>query len=307
MKTKTGSVFINWVILVVLVLVWGSSFILMKKGLEAYSFQQVALLRLAITGLFLVPFAIRSIRKVNLKKLGLMTIVGVVGNGIPAFLFTKAETGIDSSLAGILNSLTPLFTLIVGLLFFKSKTKWYNVLGVIIGLGGTIGLMSVFGNRSLEFNFTYGIYVIIATLLYAINLNVLKRFLKDVDAITITAYAFLTIGIPSLLYLFARTDFVTVLQTHPNALGSLGYIAILGIVGSALAVILYNKLIKTSGVLFAASVTYLMPIVAVFWGVADGERFELIYVLWILIILMGVFLVNYTFQKSISGKQTIEN
>jgi drug/metabolite transporter (DMT)-like permease len=298
MKTKSSGVFLNWTILAILVLVWGSSFILMKKGLEAYSYQQVALLRLAITGLFLLPFAIRSIRKVDLKKLGLMTIVGVVGNGIPAFLFTKAETGIDSSLAGILNSLTPLFTLIVGLLFFKSKTKWYNVLGVAIGLGGTVGLMSVFGNRTLEFNFTYGIYVIIATLLYAINLNVLKKFLKDVDAITITAYAFLTIGIPSLIYLFAQTDFVTVLQTHPKALGSLGYTAILGIVGSALAVILYNKLIKTSGVLFAASVTYLMPIVAVFWGITDGELFKPIYVLWILIILLGVFLVNYTFNKA---------
>ncbi|MEI6854353.1 MAG: DMT family transporter [Bacteroidota bacterium] len=301
MKTKSGSVFLNWAFLTILVLVWGSSFILMKKGLEAYSYQQVALLRLAITGLFLLPFAIRSIRKVNLKKLGLMTIVGIVGNGIPAFLFTKAETGIDSSLAGILNSLTPLFTLIVGLLFFKTKTKWYNVLGVGIGLGGTVGLMSVFGNKSLEFNFTYGIYVIIATLLYAINLNVLKKFLKDVDAITITSYAFLTIGMPSLIYLFAQTDFITVIQTHPNALSGLGYIAILGIVGSALAVILYNKLIKTSGVLFAASVTYLMPIVAVFWGIADGERFEAVYIIWIMVILLGVFLVNYTFHKS-SGK-----
>jgi drug/metabolite transporter (DMT)-like permease len=297
MKTRSSADLINWTILIILVMVWGSSFILMKKGLEAYSYQQVALLRLAITGLFLLPFAIRSFRKVNMRRLGLMTIVGVVGNGIPAFLFTKAETGIDSSLAGILNSLTPLFTLIVGLMFFKSKTKWYNVLGVIIGLGGTVGLMNVFGDKSLEFNFTYGIYVIIATLLYAINLNVLKRFLKDVDAITITAYAFLTIGLPSLVYLFAATDFVSVLQSHPKALASLGYTAILGIVGSALAVILYNKLIKTSGVLFAASVTYMMPIVAVLWGIADGERFELIYVIWIMIILMGVFLVNYTFNK----------
>jgi len=301
MKAKTGGVFINWAILSILVLVWGSSFILMKKGLEEYSYQQVALLRLSITCLFLLPFVINSIKKVNAKKLGLMAIVGIVGNGIPAFLFTKAETGIDSSLAGILNSLTPLFALIIGLLFFKSKTKWYNVLGVIIGLGGTVGLMSVSGSKSLEFNFSYGIYVIIATLLYAINLNVLKRFLKEVDAITITAYAFLTIGLPSLVYLFAATDFVAVIQTRPHACEGLGYIAILGIFGSAIAVILYNRLIKTSGVLFAASVTYMMPIVAVFWGIVDGERFEPVYAIWILIILMGVFLVNYTFNKQ-SGK-----
>ncbi len=297
MKSKIGSALTNWIILVVLVLVWGSSFILMKKGLEEYSYQQVALLRLAITCLFLMPFVISSIKKVNAKKLGLMAIVGIIGNGIPAFLFTKAETGIDSSLAGILNSLTPLFTLIVGLSFFQSKTKWYNVLGVIIGLGGTVGLMSVSGDKSLEFNFSYGIYVIIATLLYAINLNFVKRYLKEVDAITITSFAFLTIGIPALIYLFAATNFINVLQTTPHAYEGLGYIAVLGIFGSAIAVILYNKLIKTSGVLFAASVTYMMPIVAVFWGIADDERFEMVYVLWILIILMGVFLVNYSFKK----------
>jgi drug/metabolite transporter (DMT)-like permease len=300
MKSKSGANYVNWALLFVLVLIWGSSFILMKKGLEEYSYQQVALLRLSITCLFLLPFAIRSIKKVNLKKIGLMAIVGIVGNGIPAFLFTKAETGIDSSLAGILNSLTPLFTLIVGLLFFKSKTKWYNVLGVIIGLGGTVGLMSVSGNKSLEFNFSYGIYVIVATLLYAINLNFVKRSLKEIDAVTITAYAFLTIGIPALIGLFAGTDFITVIQTRPHAFVGLGYVAMLGIFGSAIAVILYNKLIKTSGVLFAASVTYMMPIVAVFWGIADGERFEAIYVVWILIILAGVYLVNHKFKKQVA-------
>ncbi len=305
MKLKTNLSVLSWVILIFLVLTWGSSFILMKKGLEEYSYQQVALLRLSITCLVLLPFVIMSIKKVNLKKLGRMAIVGIVGNGIPAFLFTKAETGIDSSLAGILNSLTPLFTLIVGLSFFQSKTKWYNVLGVIIGLGGTVGLMSVSGNKNLEFNFSYGIYVIVATLLYAINLNFVKRHLKEVDAVTITSFAFLTIGIPALIYLFAATDFINVIQTRPNAYTGLGYITILGIFGSAIAVILYNKLIKTSGVLFAASVTYLMPIVAVFWGIADGERFELIYLLWIMIILLGVFMVNYVRNtKSIPEKSS---
>jgi drug/metabolite transporter (DMT)-like permease len=297
MKTKSRAYLSNWALLFTLVLIWGSSFILMKKGLEQYSYQEVALLRIAITCLFLLPFAIRSIKKVTAKKLGLMTIVGVVGNGIPAFLFTKAETGIDSTLAGILNSLTPLFTLIIGVLFFKSKTKWYNVLGVFIGLAGTVGLMSVSGNKSLEFNFSYGIYVIIATVLYAINLNVVKTYLKEVDPVTITSYAFLTIGIPSIIYLFANTDFVEIIQYKPRAFVGLGYIAILGILGTAIALFLYYKLIKTSSVLFAASVTYMMPIVAVLWGMADGELFKPVYVIWILIILLGVFLVNYTFNK----------
>ncbi|MEI6123815.1 MAG: DMT family transporter [Bacteroidota bacterium] len=293
MKVKTGLSVLSWFILIALVLIWGSSFILMKRGLEHFSHTQLALLRISITCIFLLPFAIQSIRKINLKKLGLLSLVGIIGNGIPAFLFAKAQTGIDSSLAGILNSVTPLFTLVIGLLFFKYKTKWYNIAGVFIGLAGTIGLMSISGNQTLEFNFSYGIYIIIATIMYAVNLNVIKNYLKDTDAVTITSFAFLTIGIPALIYLFAATDFMTLLRTKPHAFVGLGYIAVLGVLGSGIAVIMYNMLIKKSGVLFAASVTYLMPIVAVFWGIADGERFEFIYLLWIMIILVGVFMVNY--------------
>ena len=301
MKIKTGLSVLSWVILSFLVLTWGSSFILIKRGLEGYSPLQLALLRISITCIFLLPFAFKSIKKVTLKKFGLLAIVGIVGNGVPAFLFAQAETGIDSSFAGILNSLTPLFTLIVGLMFFQYKAKWYNVAGVIIGLAGTVGLMSISGNKTLEFNFNHGIYIIVATLMYAVNLNVIKRFLKETDAITITSFAFLAIGIPALCYLFFATDFVTVLQTNPKAVSSLGYISILGVFGTAIAVILYNMLIKTSGVLFAASVTYMMPIVAVFWGIEDGEPFEFIYLFWIMIILLGVFMVNYVRKRGSSS------
>lgn len=301
MKKKSGTTFIDWCILLALVLTWGSSFILMKRGLEHYSHTQLAMLRISIACIFLLPFAIRSIKKINRKKLGYIALVGVIGNGIPAFLFAKAQTGIDSSLAGILNSLTPLFALVVGMMFFKFKAKWLNIFGVFIGLAGTIGLMSISGHKSLDFNFSYGIYVMIATLLYAINLNIVKKYLKDTDSITITAFAFLIIGIPVLFFLFLATDFTTVLATKPGALEGLGYIAILGVFGSGIALMLYNKLIKTSGVLFAASVTYLMPVVALFWGIIDGEIFEPVYLLWIAIILLGVFMVNYTFGKTKTG------
>ncbi|HNZ42956.1 MAG TPA: DMT family transporter [Bacteroidales bacterium] len=291
-KKNPSTVLLGWAILLVLVLVWGSSFILMKRGLEHYSHTQLALMRISIACIFLIPFAIFSIKKINRKKLGYIALVGIIGNGIPAFLFAKAQTGIDSSLAGILNSLTPLFTLIAGLLFFGYKARWINITGVFIGLAGTVGLMSISGNKTLDFNFRYGIYIMVATVLYAINLNIVKKYLEDTDPVTITAFAFLIIGIPALIVLFFFTDFVLVLTTQAGALEGLGYIAILGIFGSGLAVILHNKLIKTSGVLFAASVTYMIPVVAVLWGIADGEAFEPVYLFWIALILLGIFMVN---------------
>lgn len=291
-KKNPNAVLLGWVILLVLVLVWGSSFILMKRGLENYTHIQLGLMRISIACIFLIPFALLSIKKINRKKLAYIALVGIIGNGIPAFLFAKAQTGIDSSLAGILNSLTPLFTLIVGLLFFSYKARWINITGVFIGLAGTVGLMSISGNKTLDFNFRYGIYIMVATVLYAINLNIVKKYLEDTDPVTITAFAFLIIGIPALIVLFFFTDFVLVLTTQAGALEGLGYIAILGIFGSGLAVILHNKLIKTSGVLFAASVTYMIPVVAVLWGIADGEAFEPVYLFWIALILLGIFMVN---------------
>jgi len=292
-KKKAGVALLSWGILLTLVLIWGSSFILMKRGLEHYTHTQLALMRISIACIFLIPFVIRSIKKVDRKKLWYISIVGIIGNGIPAFLFAKAQTGIDSSLAGVLNSLTPLFALVVGLVFFSYKARWINITGVFIGLAGTIGLMSISGNQTLDTNFSYGIYIIVATVLYAINLNVVKKYLENTDAVTITAFAFLIIGIPALIVLFLFTDFVPVLTTHSGALEGLGYIAILGVFGSGIAVILHNKLIKTSGVLFAASITYLLPVIAIIWGIADGEAFEPVYLFWIALILLGVFMVNH--------------
>lgn len=298
-NSRTAGRAYSWIILLSLVVVWGSSFILMKKGLEYYSHTQLALMRISIACLVLLPFALRSLKEVNRKNVFYIALAGIIGNGIPAFLFAKAQTHIDSSLAGILNSLTPLFVLVVGLLFFGYKARWLNITGVFVGLAGTIGLMSISGDKTLDFNFSYGVYVIIATMLYAINVNIIKRYLDQVDALTITSVAFLIIGIPFLLALLLTTDFITVLNQKPGAWEGLGYIAVLGAVGSGLALIFFNKLIKMAGVLFSSSVTYLMPVVALLWGVADGEAFHATYLLWIGIILLGVFMANFSFREKI--------
>ena len=281
-----------WSILFGLALIWGTSFILIKRGLEFFSSAEVGALRISITFIVLAPFAIYRIRKIKWREWKYLSLVGLIGSGFPAFLFAKAQTGIDSSLAGILNSLTPLFTMIIGLSFFSLKTKWFNIAGVLIGLAGAIGLISVSGGRSFEFNFQYAIYIIIATVCYATNVNVVKYKLKETDALTITVFSFFTIGLPVLLYLLLFTDFIRQISTEPQAMKALGYVSILAVIGTGLALVAFNKLVKLTTPVFASSVTYMIPIVAVSWGAIDGEKMSPLSFLWMVVILLGIFLVN---------------
>ncbi|MCK9400808.1 MAG: EamA family transporter [Bacteroidales bacterium] len=291
-STNSRNLLIAYGILASLALIWGSSFILIKRGLEFYSSAEVGALRVSITFLVLSPFALSRLRKLSFQEWKYLAIVGLIGSGFPAFLFAKAQTGIDSSLAGILNSLTPLFTMVIGLSFFSLKIKWFNMAGVLIGLAGAIGLISISGGRSFEFNIQYAIYIIIATVCYATNVNLVKYKLRDVDALTITALSFFIIGMPVLLYLLIFTEFIPQISTEPAALKALGYIGILAVVGTALALIAFNKLVKLASPVFAASVTYLIPVVAVSWGSMDGEKMTPVSFLWMAVILLGIFLVN---------------
>jgi drug/metabolite transporter (DMT)-like permease len=142
------------------------------------------------------------------------------------------------------------------------------------------------------FNFHYGVFILLATILYALNLNIIKRYLKSTDSLTIASFAFFAIGPFATIYLFGFTPFVSVIMSGTAAVVSFGYIAILAIVGTALATVLYNMMIKRTNVVFAASVTYLMPVVSLMWGIGDGEVFEVVYLVWIFLILFGVYLVN---------------
>ena len=282
----------TWGILAGLALVWGTSFILIKKGLESFSSTEVGALRISITFLVLSPFALNKLKSLSKYEWKFLALNGIIGSGFPAFLFAKAQTGIDSSLAGILNSLTPLFTLIVGTLFFSYKSKWFNIAGVLIGLTGAVGLISISGSRGFEFNFQYAVYIIFATICYAINVNIVKYKLPDLNALTITVMSFFIIGIPVITYLLVFTDFLHQVITEPSSLKGLGYVAILSIVGTGIALIAFNKLVKVASPVFAASVTYLIPIVAVSWGMIDGEIISPFSYLWMALILLGVFLVN---------------
>lgn len=283
---------IQWTLLLFLAFTWGSSFILMKLGLESFNDLQVASLRLVISSLFLSPIIIKNFRKIKKDQWLPILIAGLLGSGIPAFLFTKAQTQISSSLTGMLNSLVPLFTVVIGLLFFKMPFRLLKLLGAIVGLVGAIGLLSSSGGLSFENSkMSYAFLVVLATICYATNVNFIKRFLKEVNSVNITAFGFLLIGPAAAIYLFS-SDFTTILSENENAWQSLFYIALLAIFGTAIAVILFNMLIKKVSPVFASSVTYIIPIFAIFWGIIDGEKVNISQFLFISIILTGVYIIN---------------
>lgn len=290
--TKNNNL-ISWSILLSLMLVWGSSFILIKKSLIYFDAIEVGVLRITITFLFLLPFALIKLSKIDKKHRKYLIISGIIGSLIPSFLFAIAQTGISSSLAGILNSLTPLFTLFLGLLFFKFRAKWYNIIGVFIGLIGAVGLIYISsGSQGFVFNIKFASLVIIASICYGFNVNFIKLYLKQLDSLTITAFTFFYIGIPSFIYVVAFSDIPNKLINETNSLSGLGYVSVLSIVGTGIALIVFNKLIKISSPIFASSVTYIIPVVAIVWGIIDGEVFKLSYLIWFTIIILGVFLVN---------------
>lgn len=272
-----------------LAFIWGSSFILMKRGLEVFSYTQVADLRMCLAWLSLVPFVWNKMGKLAKKHWIPLAIVGIFGNGIPAFLFTKAQTQIDSSLAGILNALVPLFTLIIAVMVFKTKVKTHNIIGVLIGLTGAVWLIA--GNGLVTDNIHFASFVVAATICYAISLNTIKNYLGQLNPILISGVAFFFVGPPTLIHLFG-TDFFELMNNDPKAWSGLAYLLLLAIVGTSFAVVLFNKLVAQTTAIFASSVTYLIPVFAIMWGIIDGEQIQIHHLLGTGIIFGGIYLVN---------------
>ncbi len=284
--------FIAWGLLLVLALVWGSSFILIKKGLVVYSAGQVGAIRILSASLFLLPLAIRRLSTINKKHWLLLLSVGLVGSFIPAFLFAKAQTNLPSSVAGILNALTPLFTMIIGALFFTQKISVRTTIGLIMGfLGSAVLIVGGSGGDLSQLNY-YAFLVVLATIFYGINLNLIKYKISDLTAKTITSISLFIVGPPSAIYLFGLSDFVDKTQNVPGAWFSLGSLVLLGVMGTAIALILFNYLVKITTPIFTSSVTYIIPVVAVFWGIFDGERLQLEHYIGMIFIIIGVYLAN---------------
>jgi drug/metabolite transporter (DMT)-like permease len=291
-KENSGdSKFQNWFILILLSLIWGSSFILMKRGMQVYSSNQVAALRIFIAFLSVIPLAFKHIKKSLLIHWKGFLGMGMFGSLIPAFLFTAAQNGISSSLTAMLNSLTPVFTLIVGVLIFKDKPRWVNILGILMGFCGAIGLLMVSQGGAANTNVWYGFFVVFAAICNALAVSIIKKYLGGINAISCTVWSMVLVGPIAGAYLFT-TDFTSRLASNPTAWQSLGYISILAVFSSVISVVLFNILIGRSSTLFATSVTYLLPIVAMGWGFLDNEELLPMHLIWIGLILIGVFLVN---------------
>jgi drug/metabolite transporter (DMT)-like permease len=291
MKNETKA----WLMLIGLSLVWGSSFILMEKSMHpekeinAFTPYQVGSLRILIASLVLLPVALKNLSKFTKKNIPLFIIVGLAGNFIPSFLFPIAETGIQSSLAGLLNMGTSLFIVILSIFFFKSKITTIQLLGF---LTGSIGLVLIVSNQIDlgENSLSHSMIALSATLFYAISLSVIKFKLQHEKPLVITSLAFFSMLIPAIIACFVTNSFGVL--TKPEVIKGLPYLATLSIIGTALAVLVFNYLIVISTPLFASSVTYVIPVVALFFGVIDGEKFELTNIFWMVLIFTGVYLMG---------------
>lgn len=281
----------KWLYLIVLSLIWGTSFILIKKGLVGLTQIQLGSLRTVLTAMILFTFGLPKLKQIKRHQWKWIAISALVGTFFPAYLFAFAQKHIDSAVASILNSLTPLATAVLGYLAFSIYTTRRQWLGVFIGLVGSVMLILAGAHINPHQNHWYGILVLVASVGYALNVNILKKHLSDISPLAIATGNFVVIVIPALLILIS-TGYFSEIWVAPEVQVSTGYIAILALFGTALAKILFNKMIQISSAVFASSVTYTMPIVSVIWGVFDGERFGWYQGISAIIVLVGVFLAN---------------
>ena len=282
--------YVKWLYLAILSLVWGSSYILIKWGLVALTPLQLGSLRLLITTIALLMVGYRSLRGLSKYHLKWLAITGYVGTFFPAFLFAFAQQFIDSAIAAILNALTPLLTIIFGLLFFRIDILRKQYFGVGIGLLGSIGLVWGGLQTASNINPIYTLLILAASCCYAINIHFIKIHLAQVGVMAITLGNFVFMAPAALVVLICSDFFTPQTLSHPEIYPAIGYITILALAGSAFAKYLFNKFVKITSAVFASSVTYTLPVVALFWGVYDGEVITQFQLLSTAVILVGVYL-----------------
>ncbi len=280
----------NWIIFLLLSLIWGSSFILMKQGLKGLSAFEVASLRMLSAGIALLPIALKHFRKIPKNKLGYVFLSGVLGSLLPAYLFCFAEIELESSLAGVLNSLTPIFVVITGALFFKQKAETLKIIGILISLlGSALLFFTPTGPIGMQ-QLGYGMLVVIATMCYALNVYLVASQLQKIPSLHIAAVALLVNALPALVILLFTGYFAHDFSVDKILYSSLAA-CVLGVFGTALASIMFYMLIKRSGPVFSSLITYAIPVVAILWGVYFGEETGIYQIMGLLVLLTGVYLV----------------
>ena len=281
----------KWFYLISLSLIWGSSFILIKKGLVGLEADQLGSLRIIFSSIIIILIAWKRLLKISRVEWKWITISAFLGSFFPAFLFAFAEKEIDSAVASVINSIVPLNTLVIGMVLFNIRSTKRQIIGVLIGLAGTYMLIISGINLNPDQNYLYSGFVILCSFLYALNVNIIKKYLQHLSALTITVGHFAVIIIPAII-VFCFSDFDVNSLKKQGTIDSIIYVLILAVFGTALAKILFNKLIKISSPVFASSVTYSMLIVSIFWGLVDGEKFSIYQLIATIIIILGVLLTN---------------
>ena len=281
----------KWFYLAALSFIWGSSFILIKKGLVGLTAIELGSIRIIISAFVLIPFTFNRLKEITFKQWKWIIISAFVGSFFPAFLFAFAEQEIDSSVASILNSIVPLNTIIIGLVLFGIKSTKRQIIGVLLGFFGAYQLIISGINLNPDQNYFYSGLVIICSFLYAFNVNIIKKYLQELSAVAIATGHFIVILIPAIIVLLI-SDFNFEKFQSSQTQTSLFYVTLLAIFGTTLAKILFNKLINISSAVFASSVTYSMLIVSIFWGIMDGENFSINQLFATIIIVIGILLTN---------------
>ena len=279
----------KWIYLISLSLIWGTSFILIKKALIGLTPTQLGSLRIIFSSIIIFIFAWNTLKLISKKEWKWIIISAFLGSFFPAFLFAFAETEIDSAVASILNSLVPLNTVIIGAIVFKIASSKKQIIGVVVGLIGTYLLIDGGIQLNPDQNYLYAGLVILCSFLYGFNVNIIKKYLNDIPAVTIAAGHFSVIFIPAII-IFYFSGFNTDQMYDPITLKSIGYVLILSAFGTALAKVLFNKLVQISTAVFASSVTYSLLIVSLFWGILDGELFSFNQLMATALIVLGVLL-----------------
>ena len=281
----------KWGTLIILSIIWGSSYILIKKGLTGLTPIQLGSLRMIITTLIIVPFSLSVLKQIPKNKIKWVVFSAFIGTFFPNYLFAFAETEISSAVAGVMVSLTPLFTLLISVIFFNEKFLKKQFFGVVVGF---VGILILVNNEFLisGLNLLYVSFTILAAFFYAINANILKYKLPNISAVAIIGMSFIFLFVPA-FFILLSTDFPILTFTNDSLiLESIFYIVILAVFGTAIAKVLYIRLLAISSPVFSVSTTYLIPVVAIIWGILDGEEFKLIQFLGTLVILIGVYLVT---------------
>lgn len=288
-STTNNKTIIAWLLLGVLAVMWGSSFLIIKKSLVVFTPVQIGALRIMSAGLVFLPWLVLHRKDYPKEKSKYFIWAGLLGYFLPAFLFALASTRVNSSLVGALNSSTPLFVLIVGAVFFQQIVKGWQVAGLLLGLGGSLVLILSASTEGLSFNNPYALLVTLASLLYGFNVNITSKYLRSVNPVLLTGWTLIGVGLMAGVILFS-TDFLQKVN-HANIV-PLMLVILLGVVNSGIATIIFNYILQVASPVFASSVAYLIPIVATIMGFLDGEPISLLHYFGMSIILVGVYLIN---------------